>query len=177
MLFRSVQMFLSLFVVSGDVIDSQIGVGMAKMFDPATNSSISITAQYFNIMFTALFFLTGNHLTLIYLTARTFDIIPLGEITVSRDIFLEIPIFFGAIMLYAIKLCLPIIVLEVIISFAVGIIMRIVPQINVFVINIQLKLVVGMLALVLLVPAFIGFVENMLVLCMENIQHFWTILA
>lgn len=172
-----VQMFLSMFVVAGEITDMQVGIGMAKMFDPATNASVSVSAQVFNVMFTVLFFLTGNHLTLIYMTSKTFDIIPLGALEFSRDIFLELPVFFSTILLYAIKLSLPVVVIEVIVTFAVGIIMRIVPQINVFVISIQLKLLVGILVMFTLVPAFCGFIENMIALCMDNIQRLWMIMA
>ena len=45
-------------------------------------------------------------------------------------------------MVYALQLALPVIIIEIIVEVAVGIMMRVVPNINVFVINLQLKLFV-----------------------------------
>lgn len=171
------RLFLSAILVGGDKIDMQIGISMAKAFDPASNTSIAMSAQYINIMFYMTFFLSGAHLTLIRLTARSFEILPLGSYLINPDSLYLIPELFGLILLLAIKLALPMIVVEVIVTFAVGMIMRIVPQINVFVLNIQIKLIVGIVLLVLLVPSFMGYVENLIVLCYENIFDYWSTLG
>lgn len=168
-----IQMFLSILIIGGEIIDMELGIGMAKVFDPASNSSISISSQFLNVMFVMGFFQTNAHLTLIHMTAKTFDIIPLGDLVLNRQSFLAIPELFSTVFLLAIKLCLPVMVIEVIVTFAVGMIMRVVPQINIFVVNIQFKLIVGMMVMVMLVPAFSAFCENLLVLCFENIQQIW----
>lgn len=167
------RMFLAVFVVGGEVIDMQLGIGMAKAFDPQTNASISITSQFLNIMFTVGFFVSNAHLTLIRLTAGTFDIIPLGELRFSGEALYAAPELITLVFLLAIRLCMPVIVIEGIVTFAVGMIMRVIPQINIFVVQIQFKLLLGMLVMVMLVPSFSAFCENVMMLCLENIQEVW----
>ena len=168
-----IRMFLSIFIVGGEVIDMHLGIGMAKAFDPQTNASVSISAQLLNIMFTVGFFTSNTHLTLIQMTASTFDIIPLGELTFSPEALYALPELYTLIFLLSIRLCMPVIVMEGITTFAVGMVMRVIPQINIFVVQIQLKLMLGMLVMVMLVPAFSGFCENVLFMCLENIQEVW----
>lgn len=168
-----IQMFLSVLIIGGETIDMQLGIGMAKIFDPASNASISVSSQFLTVMFMMGFFYSNAHITLIYMTAKTFDIIPLGSLVFNRESFLAIPELFSLIFLLAIKLCMPVIVMEVVVTFAVGMIMRVIPQINIFVVNIQFKLIIGMIVMVMLVPAFSAFCENLLVLCFENIQQIW----
>ncbi len=168
-----IQMFLSVLIIGGEIIDMQLGMSMSKLFDPSTNASISITSQLLNIMFYLGFFQANGHLTLIRMTAKTFDIIPLGELVFNRANFYAILELFSLIFLLSVKLCMPIIVMEVIITFAVGMIMRVIPQINVFVVNIQFKLLVGMLVMIIMVPAFAAFCENLLSICLENVQKIW----
>ena len=168
-----IQMVLSVLVISGEVIDMQLGLSMSKVFDPATNASISLTSTLFNVLFTLLFFITNNHLTLIQMTAQTFTMIPPGVTEISNQLFLQLAEMFSLIMVFAMKLCLPIAVVEVIVTFAVGILTRIIPQINVFVVNIQFKLLIGIFALLVLVPPFTGFMENLIVICFENVQAAW----
>lgn len=167
------QSFLSILVIGGEVVDMQLGIGMAKVFDPGTNASVALSSSVFNVMFIMTFFATNNHLTYIYLTSQTFRMIPLGVTTFNYDILYYIPELFSTILLFAVKLCLPIVVIEVIVTVAVGIIMRIIPQINIFVINIQFKLLFGMFALVVLVAPFMGYFENLILICFDKIQAVW----
>lgn len=168
------QLFLSILIVGGEIVDMQIGVGMAKVFDPGTNASVSLTSTLFNAMFILTFFATNNHLTFLRMAAQTFQIIPLGYNSFNWENLRIIPEYFSTIMIFSMKLCLPIVVLEIIVTLAVGVIMRIIPQINVFVVSIQFKLLVGMFAIVLLVGPFMVFFENLIVICFENIQNVWS---
>ena len=168
-----IRMFMSVIAIGGEAIDMQMGIGMAKAFDPATNASISVSAQIINVMFILGFFQTNAHLTLISMTAKTFDIIPLGNISFNAGNFLAVAELISLVILLAVKLCMPILVIEIIVTFAVGMIMRVVPQINVFVISIQLKLLIGLLAMVILVPAFAAFCENLITLSFEHIEQIW----
>lgn len=168
-----IQMFLSVLIIGGEVIDMQLGVGMAKVFDPASNASISVTSQIFNVMFVTGFFLSNNHLTLIHMTAQTFGIIPLGSLRFNPDALYAVTELFSTILIFAVKLCMPVVVMEVIVTFAVGMIMRVIPQINIFVVNIQFKLLIGMFVMVLLVPSFSAFFENLITISFENIRQIW----
>ncbi len=168
-----IRMFLSVFVVGGEIIDMQLGIGMAKAFDPMTNASVSISSQFLNIMFTLGFFTSGAHLTLILMTSRTFDFIPLGELRFNLEALYAVPELITLVFLLAVRLCMPIIVMEGVTTFAVGMIMRVIPQINIFVIQIQFKLILGILVMVVMVPVFSAFCENTLLLCLENIQEVW----
>lgn len=166
-------LFLSVLAVGGEIVDMQLGLSMAKAFDPGTNASLSLTSQYYNIMFVLVFFLSNGHLTFIQMTARSFSVLPLGSAVINPDAFYLIPQLFGNILLLGVNIGLPIVVVETVTTFAVGIIMRIIPQINVFVVNIQFKLLVGMLLLFLLTPTFTAFMENLFAICIDNIQTVW----
>lgn len=173
-----VRLMLSVMVISGEVVDMQMGMSMAKAFDPGSNTSISLTTQYFNVTFVILFFITNNHLTYLKMATQTFQVVPLGTFTLNTDAFYALPEMLSTVWLFALKLSLPVVVIEIIVTFAVGIIMRIIPQINVFVVNIQFKLFIGLLVLVFLVPSFTGFLENLVTITTENIQQLWvTLLA
>jgi flagellar biosynthetic protein FliR len=167
------RMFMAALIMGGETIDMQLGIGMSKIFDPASNASISVSAQLLNIMFVVGFFQSNAHLTLIQMTAKTFDIIPLGDITFNTQNFLYVPELLSLVFLLSIKLCLPILVMEIIVAFAVGMVMRVVPQINVFVISFQLKLLIGLFVMVMIVPAMGAFCENLLTLCLEYIETIW----
>jgi Bacterial export proteins, family 1. len=78
------------------------------------------------------------------------------------------------IFIYAIQVAIPIIVTELISEFAVGILMRLVPNINVFVINIQIKMMIGFVIIFTLIPALANFMTRMNLLMMEKITQVLT---
>ncbi|MDL2232216.1 flagellar biosynthetic protein FliR [Ruminococcaceae bacterium OttesenSCG-928-L11] len=167
------RMFLAIIVVGGETIDMQMGISMSKAFDPGSNTSISVSASIMNVMFLLIFFGTNNHLTFFKLITNTFYILPVGGTWLNFDGFYYLPELLSVILIFAVKLALPVIVIEIITSMAVGIIMRIIPQINVFVVNIQFKLLIGIFLLYVLVAPMTGYFESLIELCFEYLHEAW----
>lgn len=154
-------MFLSIFHLGGELIDLQMGISMALMYDPTSNSQISISGNLLTIMYTLLFFITNSHLALFAIAVKSFQVVPIGLEGVSNKIGLYMIELFGYILVYAVQLALPVIVTEILVEVAVGILMRVVPNINVFVVNLQLKLMVGLLVLLTIIPVLVHFMEKL----------------
>jgi flagellar biosynthetic protein FliR len=166
-----IQMFLSVFHLGGELIDLQMGISMALMYDPTSNSQISISGNLITIMYTLLFFITNSHAALLAVAIKSYNVIPVGFETISSKIgpyFIEL---FGYILVYAVQLALPIVVTEIVVEVAVGILMRVVPNINVFVVNLQLKLMVGMIVLVTIIPLLVKYLSKMNTIMLERLQE------
>lgn len=167
-------MFLSVFQLGGQTIDMQMGLSMASMYDPATKANVSVTGNILTSMYILIFFVSNAHLALFTVIIQSFQMIPVGFGTVSDRVgvyFIELMYY---IFLYAVQLSLPIIVTEIIAEFAVGILMRLVPNINVFVINIQIKVFIGLIVIFTLIPTLANFMTQMNFLMMEKINQVLT---
>lgn len=167
-------LFLSVFQLGGEVIDMQMGLSMASMYDPATKANISVTGNLLTSMYVLIFFISNAHLALFTVVIKSFQVIPLGIGQVSEQVgvfFIELMYY---IFIYAVQLAIPIIVTELIAEFAVGILMRLVPNINVFVINIQIKVFIGLIVIFTIIPALANFMTQMNLLMMEKITQVLT---
>lgn len=167
-------LFLSVFQLGGEVIDMQMGLSMASMYDPATKANISVTGNLLTSMYVLIFFISNAHLALFTVVIKSFQVIPLGIGQVSEQVgvfFIELMYY---IFIYAVQLAIPIIVTEIIAEFAVGILMRLVPNINVFVINIQIKVFIGLIVVFTIIPALASFMTQMNLLMMEKITQVLT---
>ena len=167
-------LFLSVFQLGGEVIDMQMGLSMASMYDPATKANISVTGNLLTSMYVLIFFISNAHLALFTVVIKSFQVIPLGIGQVSEQVgvfFIELMYY---IFIYAVQLAIPIIVTEIIAEFAVGILMRLVPNINVFVINIQIKVFIGLIVVFTIIPALANFMTQMNLLMMEKITQVLT---
>lgn len=167
-------LFLSVFQLGGEVIDMQMGLSMASMYDPATKANISVTGNLLTSMYVLIFFISNAHLALFTVVIKSFQVIPLGIGQISDQVavfFIELMYY---IFIYAVQLAIPIIVTEIIAEFAVGILMRLVPNINVFVINIQIKVFIGLIVIFTIIPALANFMTQMNLLMMEKITQVLT---
>ncbi len=164
------QLFLAVFHIGGELMDLQMGFSMAQMYDPSTNSQVSVTGNFLTIMYVMLFFITNSHLTLMAIAAKSYSVVPIGLGGVSSKIGVYIIELFGYILVYAIQLSLPIVVTEILVEVAVGILMRVVPNINVFVVNMQLKVMVGMLVLLTIIPVLVQYLGKLNMIMLDRMQ-------
>jgi len=166
-----IQLFLSVLLISGENIDMQIGISMSKIYDPQSNISMPLSSSLINTMFILIFFATNAHLTLIRIFTELCIMVPYGTLQFKPELFKNLAGLFTMVLIYAVKMALPILAAEMITEIAVGLIMRAVPQIDVFVINIQLKVIVGFLVILIMVPPLATFLEKLISLMFDNINH------
>ncbi len=132
------------------VVDYIMGLSMAQTYDPQYNTQMTITSGML-YAFLVLMFLAGDgHVRLMALIYQSARLVPFGEVVIRpelSELMLEI---FKSSIATGLQMALPIIAMELVTEAAVGILMRVIPQINVFAVNFQLKIIVGMMLLVYL---------------------------
>lgn len=153
-------MFVLMVQFSGDIMDSQTGLGMAKVFDPATRIQMSVFGSFISFMLYMYFFVTDCHLTVINIFITSFEIIPLGGGELNPDLGILICEFFSEILVMTMKLAMPLIAAEMILHFCVGVLMKAVPQIQIMVVNIQLMLAVGFIVLFIIAAPMADFIDR-----------------
>ena len=155
----------------GDLIDYQFGLSMAKVFDPGSQIQASITGNLLNWIFVLLFFLSDTHLLWIRFMKSTFDILPLdGWLNLSRLASMMMDLFI-VVFTMTLRLALPMVIAAFILEVSMGILMRLIPQIHVFVINIQAKVLLNILLLVLLIQPITHFLDESWGVVMNQLQN------
>lgn len=139
------QMMVSMLLYAGELMDSSTGLGMAKIYDPATQVQQGLLGTYLNYMFIIYFFITNSHLQYVKIYLLSYQFIPLGAEGINPDVWWIVAQYFGTIFILATKLAMPVIIAEVVIEISIGILMKAVPTIQVMTVNIQLKLLAGLL--------------------------------
>ena len=173
-----IQLFMSVIMISGENIDMQIGISMSKIYDPQSNVSMPLSSSLINAMFILIFFITNAHLTLIQIFTQLCIMVPYqGALVFKPAMFQEMVGMFSLVLIYSVKMALPVLAAELITEIAVGLIMKAVPQIDVFVINIQLKVLIGFVVILIMVPALSNFLERIISLMFDNINHIFQALV
>lgn len=171
------QVFYYMLIFTGDQMDMAFGLSMAKAMDPGTNIQMSVSSTFLNLSFIIYLFSTNSHLILIRLFSTSFTLIPAGQGLVAEQLprfMLEV---FGYAFQLAYQLALPFIAMELVLEFSVGILMKFIPQINVFVVNIQLKVLLGVALLFFFVPAVSSFLNRYLEITFTRMQDLLLLMA
>lgn len=151
--------------MAGLSIDTQMGMTMSQIYDSGSQSNMSVTGTLLNTLMILLFFAANGHHTLLRIMITSGEVVGYGGISIGNDVVnLALELFIECTVL-AVKLCMPILAAELIGQLGMGVLMKVIPQINVFSINIELKVIIGLLLLLLLmlpISEFLLEVERMM---------------
>lgn len=148
--------------VAGELIDMQIGFGVVNVIDPMSNIQVSITSTFYYILCMLIFLLCKGHHILIRALFSSYEYIPLGQAVFGPGLQSRIIEVFGGIFLIAFKITAPILSAILVTDIALGVISKTVPQLNVFVVGMPLKILIGLTVLILTLPMFISIVETLI---------------
>lgn len=139
--------------MAGLAIDTQMGMTMNQIYDSGSRSNMSVTGTLLNTLMILLFFAGNGHHTLLRIMITSSEIVGYGSVSIGHDLTnLALELFIECTVL-AVKLCMPILAAELMGQLGMGVLMKVIPQINVFSINIELKVLVGLgLLLMLMLP-------------------------
>ena len=136
------------------IMDHNMGLSMAQVYDPQYHTQMTITSGIYYAFVSLMFLAMDGHVRLIALFFASARLIPFGEVVIRpeiSDLMLEI---FTANVAAGFQFAFPLIAMELVTEAAMGILMRMIPQINVFAVNFQLKIIVGLLMLLYMFSPF-----------------------
>ena len=148
--------------IGGEVIDTQMGMTMAQIYDASSQANLSVTASLLNILLILDFFAENGHYTLMRLLTTSGELVPYGAAALGDGVYAYVIELFLACMLLAVKLAMPILAAELLGEVGMGVLMKAIPQINAFVINIELKVIIGLLLFFLLLTPINEFLAALL---------------
>lgn len=146
--------FTSIYI-AGQIIDMQIGFGMVNVMDPLSNIQVPITANLYFILAMIIFLVTNGHHMLIKALYQSFTLLPLGSAIIGPSMVDDTIGVFQEMFSIGFKIAAPIVAAVVITDVVLGIISKTIPQMNVFILGMPLKILIGIIIIMITIPAFI----------------------
>lgn len=141
------QLFFMVIQVGGEVIDSQMGLTMAQVYDSGSQINMTVTASLLNVLMVLVFFAENGHYTMLRIFLSSQQVVPFGQAAFGQAVASGMAEIFISCMVLALKLAFPILAAELLGELGMGILMKAIPQINAFVINMELKVIIGLVLL------------------------------
>ena len=146
----SMELFFMVVRFASSIMDQTMGLSMAQVYDPTTRTQMTVSSGLYYAFLFMLFMAVDGHVHLIGLYFTSARLIPFGKVQFRPELYEMILELFKSNIIMGLQFAFPIIAMELVTEAAVGILMRMIPQINVFAVNFQLKIAVGMMMLVYL---------------------------
>ena len=156
---------------AGEIMDLQMGLSVATALDPVFGAVISVIGRL--AFFTALviFIMADGHHLILSAFHQSFTALPVGKLAnfSSPNLALQIIELGSTLWLTAIKLAAPVILIIFLSDFTFGIVSRVAPQVNVFMLGFQVKPSLGLLGILMTLPFIIKYINRLMGFMMEQL--------
>ncbi len=166
------KIFFQIYQFVGTLWSTQGGLGMSMALDPVGGVEAPIIGRFYNLCFCAIFILGGGYHWFIKTLVESFTLIPINKVVLGTHLVAGTVSTIGNYLLIGLKLAMPILSILILIDVGLGILARAVPQMNMFVIGIPLKIVilfVLMIVTISLVPIFNNIIIDEMVNTIMNL--------
>lgn len=141
-------MCTTIIAFAGHIIDMEIGLSMVSLIDPTTNTNVSISGILYQYVITLILLISGMYEYMIMALAETYELIPVnGAILDSEKILNSIVAFLGEYISIGFRICLPVFAVMILLNAILGIMTKVAPQLNMFSVGMQIKVLTGLLTL------------------------------
>lgn len=150
-------------VYAGGIIDYEMGLSMAAIYDAQHGQQIPLSGNLIQVFYYLIFFAIDGHLAIIRILYDFSLINGYGSVNIGPHVVNIIIDLFLNCVIMAVKFAMPMLVLQLLTEMAEGILMKVIPSINVFVINIQMKIIIGLLILYFLGSPIYTYLNDLVV--------------
>ncbi|MFT5164499.1 MAG: flagellar biosynthetic protein FliR [Alteromonadaceae bacterium] len=153
-------LMLNTFVLAGQIVAMQTGLGFASMVDPVNGMNVPAVGQFYLILATLLFWALDGHLVLIQMVVHSFIALPVSYQWLDISHYYDLANWGGWMFSTAMVLALPPMTAMLLINITFGILTRAAPQLNVFTIGFPITMTSGLLIMWITLENFAFHFDN-----------------
>ena len=165
------QLVLTAVEVGGTIIGYKMGFAAANVFDPQSQRQVELVSQYQNVIAILIFLALDVHHLFIRAVVRSYELLPPGGIDVGGEAIPFLVSLVSRMFVLGIQLGAPILAVLILASLVMGILARVFPQLNVFMLSFPLNIGVGFLVMGLTLGLVVLVLEREFGALPERILH------
>ncbi len=147
---------------AGRMVDMEIGLAMASEYDPMTKDTVSVSGIFYQYMVLLFLIVSNLHQYLVKAFVETYTLIPVnGAVFHSESLITGIIRFMSDYINIGFRICLPVFCVMMITNVILGIMAKVAPQLNMFAVGMQVKLLLG-LGVMFLTVGMLPYISDMI---------------
>ena len=136
---------MSIVNFAGKVADMEVGLSMVQLFDPMTKEGTGFMGSFYQYILVLIMLITNMHHYFLRAIVETFSLIPIGGARFSSEKIMTVMIqFMTDFITISFRICLPIVAAMLLLNAILGVLAKTAPQVNMFSVSIQIKIIVGL---------------------------------
>lgn len=152
----SVYLIFSALNIAGQFIDAQVGLSMVSVLDPMSQIQFTVTGNLYYFILLFILLMTRTYYYFLEGLKRSFEIIPLGKMSLNYDLYDSMFYLLRDYFLIAMQISLLVFFVMLISNAVLGILARTAPQLNMFVVGFPIKLLLGFMTIFVTFYVFEG---------------------
>ncbi len=153
-------MVLMTFVVAGQIVAMQTGLGFASIVDPVNGLNVTAVGQFYLILATLMFWTFDGHLSMLRMLVLSFEALPITSGWWPAIDYYKVASWGSWMFVVAVTLSLAPIVSLLAVNLAFGVMSKAAPQLNVFTLGFSIAQVTGLVMIWLTLGNFAGHFES-----------------
>lgn len=150
--------------MAGGIIGYQSGLMMAQVMDPDASEQVSMVAEFWVILGTLIFLAIDGHHAIISGFADSYKVLPINAAAFTGPAGDMLIKYSAYAFVIAVKISAPVMITLFLVSVSLGVIARTVPQMNIFIVGIPIKIGIGFLIMAISLPIFKVLIDKSLYL-------------
>jgi len=156
--------------LAGQLLDMQMGFGMVNVLDPQSGMQVPLMGNFIYLIALMVYLLMNGHHYLLSALVQSYQTVPVLGMHVNEG-FMSLLIGVTLDMfIIAIKISAPVVMALLLTDVSMGFIARTVPQMNVFIVGLPLKIIVGLVVLISVLPVYLWFFSILFNKFLEYLQ-------
>lgn len=151
----------SIVLFAGKIADMEIGLSMVQLMDPLTREASGFTGSLYQYAVMLLLMVTNMHHYILRAMVETYTLIPIGGASFQSDKIMATMVqYLTDYIMISFRICLPIVAAIMMVNAVLGVLAKTAPQINMFSVGIQIKILIGLSVLFLSISVLPGASES-----------------
>ncbi|MDI6601739.1 MAG: flagellar biosynthetic protein FliR [Thermoanaerobacteraceae bacterium] len=170
-------LFFNALYIAGELIDMSMGFGIVNVLDIQNNIQVPIMGNFIYILSILIFLLINGHYYFISAVFDSYNLLPVGILNIDEN-FLQFSInIFTQIFVIGFKLSAPVVITVLLTDIALGILSRTVPQMNVFMVGMPLRVLIGIIIMIIVLPMYIFSLDSLFNKSFDGIYNIMKIIG
>ncbi len=142
----------SIVLFAGRQVDVDMGLSMMTMFDPMMQEQASVTGQFYNFLIMLMLLITSMDRFILRALVDSYTVIPINQVNFRYDSLLKTMLdYMVAYLVIGFRIALPVFASILIVNVVLGILAKVAPQMNMFAVGIQIKMLTGLVIMTLMI--------------------------
>lgn len=155
----ALQLVFQIFVLAGQIIAMQAGLGFAAMMDPQSGASVPVVSQFYTILLTLTFLTLNGHHAVIEAMVESFRVLPIAAHGLQRDALWQLVLWGQQMFAGAVSISLPAVAALLLVNMGFGVMTRVAPQLNIFAVGFPITLMLCFVIMLATLPGLLGQIE------------------